>query len=134
MIDPSFDIEDKQLAFMKDFQTKEEIETEREETDAQQPLEEFLDPISDDEEDDSLSDQPGFTTQRTSSKRRQSTSPSDAEQGNEEDPEPHIESDDDEAELPLPPILHEEGKSQIRTSGRPRKRSKLLEGYAVSFR
>ena len=132
-----FDVEDKQLAFIKDFQTKEEIETEREETDAQQPNEEFLNPISDDEENDSPSDQPGFTikvsAQRTSSKRRQSTSSSDAQQGNEEGPAPHVESDDDEAELPLPPIWHEEGNTQVRTSGRPRKRSKLLEGYAVSF-
>lgn len=128
-----FDIEDKQLAFIKDFQTKEEIEIAREETDAQQPQEEFLDLISDDEEDDLPSDQPEITMQPTSSKRRQSTSSSDAEQGNEGDPESHIESDDDEAELPLPHLSHKGGNAQIRTSGRPRKRSRLLEGYTVSF-
>lgn len=115
-----FDIEDEEeLAWLDEALTNEERQAVDERREAR--LAQYLpDPISDDDEDESVSNQDQVAiempSQRSLGKRRRSVA---AEQESEEASE-----SDDEASLPLPSISHEESNTQMRTSGRVRKRSK----------
>ena len=108
-----FDVEEKQLAFIKEFLTKEEVEAASEEKDAQ--AQDTLDPISDSEEDDvaliHVQEQPTspVVSQRALGKRRKSVASEPEDEGQESIPS------DDEAEIPLP-------DTQLRASTRSRKR------------
>ena len=120
-----FDIEEGQLGLAKEFWSNEEIDLVEEEKDI--PQDDPIALISDDEEDDSGSTQNHTiekVNQRTLSKRRRSTvsSASDSEKGNMDVQErPSDGEDDDDGDLPLPPI------TQRRTSGRMPKRSRRDE-------
>jgi hypothetical protein len=120
-----FEIEEEQLAFVNEYLSNEEIQAGNEERDAQLP-ENGLDPISDDEEDDSVPEQAQLLTKAASQhalgkRRRSVTSEPENEEG--EAQELAVETDD-EANLPLPTISPEEITTQIRTSRRIRKRSR----------
>lgn len=113
-----FEIEEEQRALVKEYLSNEEIQAANEEK--AKPQDEF-EPISDDEEHDSLSGQdqpaPEAPSQRALGKRRKSV----ASEPDEQAQEPEY---DDETE-PLP-------ETQVRTSGRARKRARYLDGYEVS--
>jgi hypothetical protein len=120
-----FEIEEEQLAFVNEYLSNEEIQAGNEERDAQLP-ENGLDPISDDEEDDSVPEQAQLLTKAPSQhalgkRRRSVTSEPENEEG--EAQELAVETDD-EANLPLPAISPEEITAQMRTSRRVRKRSR----------
>jgi len=140
MCTTKFDIEEKELAYIKQYMTKEEEEEAAEERNAQIPAEELTDLISDNEDDELLStifvnsdDNPSrFTDQRGSP---------DSAEDNRESPEiPIAESEDDDNPLPLPPsqlttpsgeAFHRMGDTRKRVSSRVRLPSKRLKGYTT---
>jgi hypothetical protein len=116
-----FEIEEEQLALVEEYLSSHEIQAAKEEREAQKSQDD-LEPISDNEEDNSVSNHVRVPSVRALGKRRRSI----AEPGTEEIQEPVIELDDD-GEVPLPDnttILQEESNTQRRTSGRLPKRSK----------
>lgn len=129
-----FDIEEKQLAFIRDFLTKEEQEIAAEEKDAQFAHDDLNELISDDEEEDYLpSAEDGIAfntnTQRSSYKRRRDDTPT----GQMEDLGAEKESEDEDDDLPIAPAFLEESSTQREPSKRRRIRSRLLDGYEVDM-
>jgi hypothetical protein len=111
-----FDLEEEQLAFIRDYLAEDEIEVRQEERVVQR-VEDEIEPISDTKEDANLTHfsltqpslEPLLETTNQRSKRQQSVS-----------------SDDD---LNLPDLSNMLGSQRV--SGRIRKRSRLLEGYEI---
>lgn len=112
MCTTKFDIEEKELAFLGQFLSKEEREAANEEKEAQG--QDNLDPISDNEEDDPVCIQDHQQLSLDKGQRNPTSTT--------------LESEDD---LPLPANLCEEGNTQQRMSGRARKRSRLLNGFEL---
>jgi hypothetical protein len=98
-----FEIEEKQLAFIRSLSIYEEGETDELSTQT-----EDIEPISDTEEDEDVSIRAG--------KRRKSVLSDNSDQ---------TDNDDDLVPLPMMP------ESQIRVSGRMRKRPRVHEGYEL---
>lgn len=131
-----FDIEEKQLAFVRDFLTKEEKAIAEEERDAQDPDNDLVDLISDDELEPE--DTPGLIVPvilpRSSQKRRRDDDlGTEVEEGDEDSDHdaaaaPFTDSEDDD--LPIDIVLLGESGTQ-RASKRVRTRSRLLDGYEV---
>lgn len=119
-----FEIEEEQLAFIKEYLSGEEIETASEEK-STQGVQDDLYPISDDEENDQTRYQ-GQSTVPIAFQGGADKRPRRFSGQAEEEAEEALESEDD-TDLPLP-------DTQPRTSGRARKRSRLLEGYEVIHR
>lgn len=139
-----FDIEEKQLAFIRDFLTKEEQEIAAEEKDAQFAHDDLNELISDDEEEDDLpSAEDGIAfntnTQRSSYKRRRDDTPTGqmedlgAEKESEDKDEDKDEEEDKDDDLPIAPAFLEESSTQREPSKRRRIRSRLLDGYEVDM-
>ena len=132
MCTTKFDIEEKELAFISHFLSKEEREAANEEKESQ-ALDD-LDPISDNEEDDSVPIRNQLTTsQLILNKRERNTTSatSTIESENEEDQEASTRSEDEDINLPSPTTLHKRSNTCQRVSGRVRKRSRLLDGYEL---
>jgi hypothetical protein len=130
-----FEIEEEQLAFIKDLATQQELEAAAEEKAAQAP-QDTLDPISDNEEDESLATSVGpsiqIISERSLGKRRRSIISNASDPKDDQiDADADTDGDEDDAIL-LPPLLGGESSTQQRVSGRVRKRSRLLDGYEVS--
>jgi hAT family dimerisation domain. len=116
-----FEAENERLALAKEFLSSNEIEAGVEEHDAQD--DENLEPISDDEEDEVSSViVPSQQAMKAASKIALGKRPS----GITSEPENEGENSGDEVDLPLV-------DTQLRASGRVRKRPKLLDGYEVSI-
>jgi hypothetical protein len=123
-----FEVEEEQLAFIRELATEQELESAEEETDTWQPSEN-LDPISDNEEDESL-----FASVESSIEIRSQTSLGkrrriDINEGS--GPEDHqveasIEDEDEEENMVLLPC---ESSVRQRVSGRVRVPSIRLQGY-----
>jgi hypothetical protein len=133
------DIEEKQLAFVKDFLTKEKQEIAAEEKNAQFTHDDLAEIISDHEEEDHLlsaEDRITFdaNTQRSSYKRQRDDSPTVqledlAAEKESEDRDEEDEGDD----LPVGPAILEERRTQPELSKRRRIRSRLSDGYEVDM-
>ncbi|KAJ5253812.1 uncharacterized protein N7525_007394 [Penicillium rubens] len=135
-----FDIEEKQLAFVKDFLTKEEQEIAAEENDAQFTHDDLNELISDDEEEDHLpSAEDGIAfdanAPRTSCKRRRNDTPTEQleDLGAGKENEDRDEEEDEDDDLPVGPAILEERSTQREPSKRRRIRSRLLDGYEVDM-
>jgi hypothetical protein len=117
------EIEEEQLAFIRDFAIQEELESAQEEQDTKK-LQHNLNPISDVEEDEALFDSTEPLTERTSQK-----SPEKRQKGVISDISGTENGDDDHHDMiPFPLIPDGQGSTQQRVSGRVRKRSRLLDG------
>lgn len=129
MCTTKFNIEEQQLAFIKQYLTKEEREEIEEDQNAQLPEENVIDPISDNEEDQLLPLDVGIHNQNAPQSRDQGSSPTeqDREDGKEVTDESEGNNDDS---LPLPPA--QESNRRRRMSSRVRIPSKRLKGYIGS--
>ncbi|KAJ5041439.1 hypothetical protein NUH16_003403 [Penicillium rubens] len=128
-----FDIEEKQLAFVKDFLTKEEQEIAAEDNDAQFTHDDLNELISDDEEEDHLpSAEDGIAfdanAPRTSCKRRRNDTPTEQleDLGAGKENEDRDEEEDEDDELPVSPAILEERSTQRDPS---KKASDTLEAF-----
>jgi hypothetical protein len=140
MCTTKFDIEEKHLAFIKQYMTKEEDEEAEEERSAQLLADDLADLISDDEEDDSLSVQSVIHGQDASGLIDLELLPSSIEDNMESSEALMVESEDDDNPLPLPPTqftthpeeaFHRTGSPRKRVSSRVRVPSKRLKDYVV---
>ena len=133
MCTEKIDIEEKQLAFLREYRTREEKKMEAEEEYSLD--QDGLEPISDNEEDtcapsQRLNSQPASNkrqlraTYLCSGKHREETQNITIESDQDEN---HNNTDDDD-DVPLP----DQHNTQQRTSGRARKIPKSFEGYDVS--
>lgn len=117
MCSSKFEVEDEQLAFIKEYLSNEEAQEASEERDAQVAQDDDLDPISDNDEgmieldENPLIEQSPSEFHGVLGKRRKSVA---------SEPE-----DSSENDIPLP--------TTQRMSGRARKRSRLLDGYEIEI-
>jgi hypothetical protein len=126
-----FELEGKQLEFIEEYLSCQENKATQEAKDDKKD-EDFLQPISDNE-DDLTSTQVQASSEHASRKRGRSNA--DAEPVAEENQQPLIELDED-GEPPLPDnsmILQKESDTQRRSSGRAPKRSKRDDSQFVSY-
>jgi hypothetical protein len=123
-----FEVEEEQLAFIRELATEQELESAEEETDTRQPSENF-DPISDNEEDESL-----FASVESSTEIRSQTSLGkrrriDINEGpGPEDHQVEASVEDEDEEEDMVPLPYESSVRQ-RVSSRVRVPSIRLQGY-----
>jgi len=133
MCTEKFDIEEKQLAFLREYRTGEEKKMDAEEEHSLD--QDGLEPISDNEEDTRAPSQRPDSQLASNKRQRRATHPCSRKQ-HEETQNITIESDqdenhdntDDDDDVPLP----NQHNTQQRTSGRARKIPKSFEGYDIS--
>jgi hypothetical protein len=144
MCTTKFDIEEKELAFIKHYMTKEEEEEAAEEKNAQLPAEDLTNLISDDEDDNEDSNE---DSNKDGNKDDDDKDGDDKDGNEDEDKDEDKDGDEDEDEdededddnpLPLPPTqltthhgeaFHGIGNFRKRVSSRVRVPSKRLKGY-----
>jgi len=131
MCTEKFDIEEQQLAFLREYRTREENDwaVEEEQVPATQ---DDLEPISDNEENSSAPTR-RTTSQPSSNKRQRRAISSRAGKQHEQSQVATVESDDDDDDTGNVPLPNQQNTLQ-RASGRARKVPKTFEGFDVSQR
>jgi hypothetical protein len=120
MYTSKFEMQESQRTLLKEYLSNEEIEASSEEKASTQV---DLDPISDNEEENIAQSTPDRLSERSLGKRRRRTT-SEPDEEPAEQLEGHENGDTDDDAYPLP-------ETQLRISGRARKKPRLPEGFEV---